>query len=198
MGRVVTARRTLASGALGLALLIGGCFVDRRSEDFECTTSDTCSDGRVCDQGFCVPVECPSECNAGCDVLAKTCGISCATGSCPNVSCPSGYACTIDCSRNNACSNIDCTEAASCTIACSGVATCTNIDCGPGACDVTCTGNNACTNLDCASSCACDVSCTDGVNCPNASCPSPGGMECTEDGTPLSPCSSADAGCSSC
>jgi hypothetical protein len=182
--------------------LIASCFVDRRSNDFECETEAQCTGGRICEDGFCImppTPECPEDCNAGCDLELMTCNIGCSLpGQCDlTIDCPFGFECTINCSAPGACSNIYCDGAESCEIACTASNACGSIECGDGKCTVVCSTGNACGDVDCSQSCACDVACT-GVGC-DLSCPSVPASECTLDGTLDTPCSStSQAGCSTC
>ncbi len=198
-----------ALGALcvlvGLVVASASCLVDRKSEEFSCTMTTDCADGRVCTGGFClqgtetpdappdVPA-CPEPCET-CDLALKTCTVNCsAADDCAAVTCPVGFACDISCS-NNACDDIDCSEAQSCVVSCTGSNACGNVTCGPGRCDVTCSGVNACDVVDCEASCVCDVDCDAGDDCNAAMCPMPtaGPGDCT-DGTPAG-CDSSMATC---
>ena len=179
-----------------LVLALAGCSVSRKSEQFACTTSVECKDGRTCDRGYCVEqAACPSPCNS-CDMSSMTCNINCSSGSCGGVHCPDGYNCTIMCTGNNACNSVDCSDGTSCAISCIGNQACRHVDCGNARCMITC-GANGCNNVDCSSSCQCDVVCPSG-NC-NTSCPSStGGTLCTQNGSDDTACSSAMPGCAHC
>ena len=170
-------------------VIAASCFVDRRSTSFECSDDADCaqhSDNRICDTGtgFCVPQQCPSDCNAGCDLKAKTCRATCPGPGCQgnSIDCPAGFDCTITCGSSNACNDIDCSEAAKCTIMCVGSNACEGVDCngvGDPTCNITCNGTNACSDIqcdeaacqiDCVGSNACgDIMCADSCNC-TASC----------------------------
>jgi hypothetical protein len=205
--------------ALAVIALACACSVDRKSAQFACTTTEQCSDGRVCTNGFCVDTGNSSDAlDIRCNSITMTCDFECTSVTPCDTACPEGYTCTYSCLQQGACdNNIDCTQAAacmihcelancdqihcggaSCAISCGGIGgSCGDIHCGPGKCDVTCT-NDACGDISCGSSCACDVlGCTSG-NCGNLSCPNHSG-HCTTDGANGSPCSStAQPGCSSC
>lgn len=184
-----------AAGIAGAA----SCFVDRRSGEFTCTKDEDCAGlepARTCDEGagFCVPGDCPAQCNGGCNQDAKTCTINClAAGTCDNVHCPGEYTCSINCNAPNACDRVDCGESKACTITCLGANACGNVDCGgPGdpectvtcngnnacgdvtcdeaACTVLCIGNGACGDIDCVDSCNCRASCLTG-SCGDVTCP---------------------------
>ncbi len=197
-----------------LALLITGCTITHRSQDYACTTQADCATGRTCSGGFCVvngsqidaPVHidapihiidapaCPAGCTS-CDVMAKQCTIDCTdpnAGCTAQVTCPAGYNCDIKCDAANSCrNNVNCQEAASCIIECSGNGACRGVVCGPGSCDVQCTGQNSCRTVDCSTSCKCDVncaaigSCSDTITCPIL-CDS--GLGCSSDETGCSSC----------
>src|SRR5438045_3478727 len=101
-----------------IVVLLAGCLVHRRSEDLTCSDQQPdCPAGRVCQNGFCLPIpidappdapECPfvaagKQCTS-CDLVAMTCTVDCNTpNSCVNLTCPSGYDCTFDCKKNGAC-----------------------------------------------------------------------------------------------
>lgn len=182
---------------VSFVVITASCLVDRKTGDYACARDEDCAGftdpERICDTsiGYCVPQECPSACNGGCDLRAKTCAISCGgANSCSSVSCPSGYACTLNCGGNNSCDNVDCSDAASCTINCASQNSCANVRCGDGPCRVMCVGSNACDNVDCNNSCACDVTCS-GTNCATTTCSA---LTCE---TALG-CSSALPGCNTC
>jgi hypothetical protein len=144
---------------------------------------------RVCDDGFCVEMPCPSPCTS-CNLPQKTCRINCDLGvrRCADLACPAGFDCTIECDTGS-CGDIDCRAAASCNIDCSGTAACGNILCGAGDCEVDCNGPTSCPFIDCASSCRCEVTCSNSLACPSMSCPvAATGELCTEDGIAGEPC----------
>jgi hypothetical protein len=196
--RLVRSRVGAVVGVL-VAAMIASCFVSRKSSEFECETTAECTGGRVCDRGYCIAgPECPSDCNAGCDLVAKTCDIVCdQPGRCGSVDCPDGYACKITCTANNACGNISCdTGARSCEVICSAANACRDIDCGTGVgCDVTCGAVDACRDIDCGDSCGCEVSCPAGF-CDTMTCPTAGSTSCVRVGT--GECTTTVTGCSSC
>jgi hypothetical protein len=193
-------RRARAGAVIGAlaAAAVASCFVGRKSSDFECADSSECTDGRTCDRGYCVVPTCPEECNAGCDLIAKTCQIACTlSGACGSFSCPTGFACTIQCSAPNACGRIACEAGVtSCKITCSTSNACGDIDCEAGVdCDVGCSTNNACGEIDCGAACKCNVKCLAGA-CDGMTCPSAGSAACANAST--GECSSAMAGCATC
>jgi hypothetical protein len=222
-------RRPLA-GALGLAIVaavIASCFVGRKSNDYECSTTDECDADRTCDRGYCVarpPVDatlCPAACNNGCDLVAKTCKILCnQPNKCNSSICPTGYACTIDClgvnacdgilcgsgtrtcdincSTANACGNLRCGTNVPCNLNCTATGACQDLTCSAAACNVACTAVGSCQSITCSNSCACNVNCPQGA-CGAMSCPSPGTIECTKTGVAGAECSSTFAlECSTC
>jgi len=195
--------------ALAIAALVAGCSVSHRSGDYACTSTAECATGRSCIDGFCVlngsidapgnphrdapkvqpdaPEQCPTGCTS-CNVAAKTCTIDCSAassnGCASQVTCPTGYNCTILCNVANACkSGVDCTLSSQCAITCSGQGSCRTVECGIGPCDVMCSGGNSCRGVACNSSCACDVTCTgnlacsEGIQCTSSACIS--GLGCT-------------------
>ena len=171
------------------------CLVNTRSKEFECSMSSQCEPGRTCDNGFCVLIDCPADCDT-CNVETMECLIVCndANG-CRSIECPSDFHCTIACTGTNACDEVDCQRSASCNVMCSGSNTCADVICGDNECTVTCNGTNACESVDCASSCRCDLTC--GANsCTTTSCPMAGATECTVDGTACS--SNFAPGCNTC
>ena len=196
----------LGSAAL-LAVVVAfaaGCSIDHRSDTYACTTSADCSDGRRCDNGYCIVTgsldapradakkptgdasNCPPGCTT-CNLAQKTCTIDCQLTSCTNeVTCPPGYKCEIECNVDNACRNgVDCTAAASCSVDCTGKGSCEGVECGPGPCDVGCSGPSSCRGVACNNSCACDVLCTgsqscqEGIQCSSFACRSTNGRGCT-------------------
>lgn len=168
---------------LWLALL-AACAVNRKSNGLRCERDDECSDGRHCDDGYCVQsgssntTDCPSRCSS-CDVDQRLCEIDCDAGhACGDIACPVGYSCTIKCNDRQACGDIDC-----------GIG---------GRCDVTCVGAGACGDIACDLSCGCDVHCVGDGACRDMACPQRL-VDCTRDEQPGSPCdSSVDATCNVC
>jgi hypothetical protein len=180
-----------------LFALVAGCSIDHKSGVYACTQQSDCNQGRVCDNGFCVvqgsidaprpldsmghfdgaPNNCPPGCTS-CNTAQHTCTIDCSLTSCNGkVTCPTGYACDIQCKTDNSCRNgVDCTLSTSCTVECSGSQSCRNVECGIGPCDVACSGASSCRGIACGNSCACDVTCTgnsscaDGIQCTSAAC----------------------------
>jgi hypothetical protein len=189
-------------GLVAAALMLGclaGCSVDRRSGAYRCEDPSECSEGRVCQQGWCVVGSAPDagpSCPAACtSCVAGRCVITCASAQdCPSrVVCPAGLDCDVTCTGNQRCTDgVDCSRAGDCTIVCEGVGACAaGVTCGSGACDVECSGVGACAlGIDCSASCACDTECEDDV-CAAPACPGDEG-ECERSGE----CSSA--GCDFC
>ena len=165
-----------------LAIVACGCSVDRRSEGLACTTSATCSDGRVCQQGYCVvgmatqdgspspdALVCPSICQGNdCNLATRTCNI---TGSGGAVTCPAGWNCGITCPSDGACASVDCTDAASCTVTCSAIGACGSVQTGSGSATVTCSATTACGNIVSGTG-ALDLTCTGTVACGAVQCTS--------------------------
>lgn len=188
----------------------GSCSINHRSDGFACTTNSDCTDGRVCNDGFCIVAgsidasrgdaqrgdaggNCPGMCTS-CNTSLKTCTIDCQQTNCTNiVTCPTGYKCDIQCNADNSCRNgINCGGAASCSIDCISKESCQGVVCGPGPCDVACMGPATCKNVACSNSCACDVLCTGNQSCQQGiSCSS---LACTSG----SGCTSVPALCHSC
>jgi hypothetical protein len=181
-----------------ILVLLAGCSVNRKSDQFACGSNGDCKDNRICDRGFCIEQSCPSPCTS-CDNVAMTCEVDCAGRSCGTVHCPSGYTCTINCEGNNACNSVQCGDGTACTVTCDGVMACRRIDCGTKACNITCGATaNSCPNIGCSDSCKCDVSCNGANVCGSMSCPDNGTL-CTQGGVAGAPCSSSFApSCSSC
>ena len=167
----------LGSAAL-LAVVVAfaaGCSIDHRSDTYACTTSADCSDGRRCDNGYCIVTG---------SLDAPRADAKKPTGDASN--CPPGYKCEIECNVDNACRNgVDCTAAASCSVDCTGKGSCEGVECGPGPCDVGCSGPSSCRGVACNNSCACDVLCTgsqscqEGIQCSSFACRSTNGRGCT-------------------
>jgi len=180
--------------ALILLAFVTACSVNHASDKYACNETTPCSDGRVCDNGFCVlagsidapkpmgdanrtdsnTAGCPAGCTT-CSVQQKTCLIDCQFGGCNNtVTCPAGYKCDIRCNLDNSCRNgVNCQLGTGCEIECSGKAACQNIQCGAGPCDVACGGTQSCRGVNCGNSCACDVACTGSQACEAITCTSP-------------------------
>jgi len=194
--------KSLAVSVTAMVLaLVASCLIDRKSDQFRCDPGDDCGAGKMCDQGFCVPLACPSACNGGCNIDNMTCDIECnGVGQCGSATCPPGFKCSIDCGKMNSCTSVDCTMAASCDITCSDRNACGSITCGSGPCDIRCTDTNACGAINCGGSCACDVQCnTIGTQCSTMTCPMGTAVLCTGDGTTGTTCASdQQAGCGTC
>ena len=169
--------------AVLVSACVVACFVHRPSEDFECASQSDCTNPRVCQNGFCVAQNCPSDCTS-CNEAARTCQVDCTSANqCGSIDCPSGWSCTINCTGGNACQDIVCRTDSKCR--------------------VTCNGTDACETLYCGNACACDQSCTPADACNAPTCPSFGNgtnqVDCTSDGATGSPCESAHAaGCTKC
>lgn len=195
------------------ALALAACSINHRSDQYACSSSADCDNGRVCDNGFCVVAgstdaprndgkppggdanNCPAPCTS-CNIQQKTCTIDCQTANCTNtVTCPAGYNCDIRCNVDNSCRNgINCQLSGGCNIECSGKQSCQNVECGSGPCDVGCSGAASCRGVSCNNSCACDVLCTGSQSCPE-------GIQCTSigcRGTNGIGCTSVPAFCHSC
>jgi hypothetical protein len=178
--------------AIGYASLAGSCLVDKRSNDFECSSQGQCGAGRICVSGHCVidttpppdaPPLCPPQCQS-CDFTGTPdrctivgdgtqaaicptgfqCDITCATAdACGPISCNNAVACTIACLAAGACDSVTCGNA-DCAITCATPGACQNLTCDQGRCDVECLGGpGACGNITCSNSCACDVACGAGA-----------------------------------
>lgn len=185
---------------LAAVLLLGACFIGRRSDEFACESPTDCDSGFTCVQGFCVPPTCPAGCTS-CTTLKPDgsgyadCKIDCNGNQCRNttVTCPVGMACTIVCDNNSDCQRVDCTGAASCTVQCTGTSSCQTVTCGAGPCSVTCSGTQSCSSgVTCDDSCKCDVlcggtnACSTPATCPATTCDTGTG------------CSSSNAACNTC
>jgi hypothetical protein len=178
-------RALVLGGILGSAL-IAACFIERPSENLDCSVTADCESlgaDRRCVDGFCVVPNCPADCSS-CNETMRTCLVECSDADdCDtSISCPSGWTCTINCNGDSACNDIVCNSGARCTI--------------------TCNGAGSCGDVNCDSACQCDVTCAAGA-CDSTSCPTRGNganqVHCTEDGTVSTPCDSARAAsCASC
>jgi hypothetical protein len=175
-----------ATGAFLAMALVAACFIDRKTTDFECTTTDDCAGDLVCRDNYCVvdegtdgddvPIECPPDCRE-CDPRGNECLILCTTNDrCGDIECPAGWACQILCQGSQACGDITCED---------------------GPCEVQCVGANACETIDCRRACACDVLCDDQA-CDDAICPIADGRNCTDDGTTETGCTSSPPDCNQC
>lgn len=188
-----------------LMIVLAACSIQHRSDEYACTKTADCNNGRSCVEGYCViataadaprppsdtpnntgsdAASCPAGCSA-CNVAQHTCTIDCRMSNCNGqVACPAGYKCNIMCDTDNSCRNgVDCQAALSCNLTCSGTGSCRNIQCGMGPCDVSCSGAGSCRNVACDNSCACDVTCTgnqscgDTIQCTSLGCST--GLGCT-------------------
>jgi hypothetical protein len=183
-----------------LALLCG-CFIDRKSEELRCDTTGDCTNGRTCENNYCVgnatplfDALCPPQCSA-CNATTLSCTINGAGGD--DITCPVGWNCTINCITPDACHDVTCSTG-SCTVMCTATEGCHDINCGVGRCTVTCSAPDACHDISCAASCACDVTCPTG-NCNTSTCPANGANQCTTTGAAGAPClSTAMGSCSRC
>ena len=175
---------TLSTILIGSVIV--ACFVDRPSEDLTCSDDSQCTEFvefRSCVSGYCVVPNCPDDCTA-CNESAMTCQIDCtAADDCAgDITCPTGWTCTVNCVGDGACNNIECQSGAKCTIAC--------------------TGDKACGDIRCSSACQCDLDCV-GTACDSRSCPVIGNggnqVRCTSDGTTATDCdSTVDSRCARC
>jgi hypothetical protein len=179
--------RIVVLSALALVVVFA-CTIEHRSEDFECSSTEPCTGGRVCQDGLCVipggaidaridgngTIDgrlCPDQCTS-CVFPTMTCMIDSESGA--QIECPEGWHCVVSCEVSQACSQVDCEKALSCLVVCSGGGSCDDVRCGPGDCDVTCSGPGSCAVVDCDQSCACDVRCQSPTSCANGnniSCP---------------------------
>lgn len=161
---------------IGLAcgvLFAGSCLLDRKTNEFACSTTEDCLDGRQCMGGFCITSDAPiiPPCAENCTDLGgecvdDVCRFICTAVTCQSiVQCPPGLPCEIQCNGVGACSNgIACTSAATCTITCDDGACQAPIDCGSSACDITCNGTSCSGQIGCTAADRCVVDC----NGPNA------------------------------
>ncbi len=174
--------------------VVAACFIDRKTTDFECTTTDDCDGDLVCRDSYCivdegtddiptddlptddVPIECPPDCDE-CD--------------------PNGNVCLVLCSSSDRCGDFECPEGWECQILCQGPGACGDITCEDGPCNVQCSGANACGTVDCRLACSCDVTCDD-LSCDDAICPIVEGRNCTADGSPETDCTSSPPDCNQC
>jgi len=128
---------------VAMMIVAMSCFIDRRSGDFECDNDDDCNEfqspSRTCNDGYCVPLSCPSICDGGC--TGNLCRIDCSSpNECRNgITCPSGFTCEFECDAN--CTPVNCPLG--CTVDCSATAECGPINCGSGA-TCSCSGAGTC------------------------------------------------------
>jgi hypothetical protein len=188
-----TARGPVWLAALA-ALATAACAFEARSPAYVCADTDECSDGRVCEGGWCVrptgldgavaPHDGADANGGGCDPACTmcrgtTCVIQCdAPGSCAaQIVCPAGQPCEVVCDGASSCAGgVDCTAATSCNLTCSGDGSCGALACGTGPCDVECSGASSCdSGIVCTESCACRTDCSGLGACSTApTCPGPG------------------------
>lgn len=163
---------------IAIAALALGCAVHRKTDGFECATTNDCNNGRVCMQGWCVGTNCPAVCTGMCDAttVPPTCIVDGSGGA--DITCPPGFQCMVTCDNPGACGDIRCASGEPCTISC--------------------TATSACGTISCSNACACDVTCASG-DCGTNQCPQRTGKHCTLDGTTSTTCSStAQSGCNIC
>jgi hypothetical protein len=174
------------------AVLGAACATKHRSDDLACTTNRECSNGAVCEQGFCIGgttaspdarsnrpdakpgqqpdanPNCPAECTS---CIGKTCSIACSDGTClDTIVCPAGYNCDILCLAPESCSSVICTGQQDCKVTCIGSGSCTQVKCGTGQCDIKCSGTGSCSLVDCDDSCGCSTTCTGAGSCDTLDC----------------------------
>ena len=133
----------------------------------QCDPPLECSGAGEC--GICgsTPVPPGGMCPKICDeCVGKTCIVHCTSSTCvPNIACPPGWDCDIDCSASNSCkgATIACPEAYQCNVNCPSGSNCEDavVQCsGAGMCKLTCNGGNTCKNLilNCGGN-SCEVEC---------------------------------------
>jgi hypothetical protein len=189
--------RTLAFASLAWALT--ACSISHRSQDFACTTSADCTDGRTCIDGFCVTGSGP-----GVDAPAGSGGHNDAgidapkpldahvppadAAVCPTIcsSCDFGsMTCDIDCAvptgGDSRCGSgtsgtggnqatVQCPPGFNCTIECTTPGSCRSVSCIGGlSCQVQCASAQSCKTVACGKG-ACDVECTGQSSCKNVAC----------------------------
>ncbi|MBA2539763.1 MAG: hypothetical protein H0V17_09030 [Deltaproteobacteria bacterium] len=155
-------------------LAAGSCLVDRKSNEFACSTTTDCVDGRQCMSGFCIASDAPivPPCAENCtdlggECVEEVCRFTCTAASCPGiVQCPADLPCEIGCTDAGACgTGIACTTAASCTITCADGACQAPIDCGSSACAITCNGTSCAGEIRCQQADRCVVACNGPNSC---------------------------------
>lgn len=163
-----------------LAVCALACTVHRRTDSLECRTTADCSNGRTCQDGYCVgggsgSATCPSECSScNFNTSPASCTIEGSGGAA--ITCPSGMSCTVICSTAGACGNITCSSEN---------------------CVVQCVGASACGNITCDNACGCQVTCSNRSDCGTILCPQANnGNACAPNGSDNTPCSTGPAGCS--
>jgi hypothetical protein len=213
----LTQHLTWVIALVALAAAANSCAINRKSSQYECSTTADCDPGRVCRDGLCVvsgsggpdappgpndggspdgedPRACPDQCTECAD--GKVCTIDCAAGAnCEGeIACPPGWNCRVRCNEPNACRNgVDCSGSASCDVQCTAPGTCRDVACGPGRCNVNCAGQSSCRDIDCGDSCACEVKCQFGTGaCTGITCSA---LQC---GTGFGGCTTQFPSCNTC
>lgn len=185
----------MVGAAVGITAVQWGCFVNRQTDKYQCTTQAQCMPmGRVCEMGYCVidpfakfdaavdayipdsPV-CPLICNGGCTYNGPTwtCTIN---GPVSNPTCPPNYHCAINCSDTAQCTGVITCSTPSCNITCMGDNACGAISCSGDACSIHCSTSvtgGACGNVTCSSG-TCDETCNGSAACGDLTC---SGAACT-------------------
>lgn len=184
---------SIAAGILSLGLL-AGCSFDNRSNAFACETQSECTDGRVCEMGWCVvpgaglhdanlalpdanlalpdatpdampPDATPPECLA---CTGGTCTEDCAiVGDCSYDCAVDSCDCSFSCTADATKCNGECKANTTCSVDCGGAKQC-HPKCKSGAiCDFDCTGVSDCKRAKCEGTAECLLNCTDttGMNC---------------------------------
>ena len=174
--------------ALILAALASACSIESRSQDYTCTTTSECADGRVCVQGWCVVGSPGGPSDGGPGAIADAAppappdaGVTPDASSCPPpcTSCEEGV-CLVECLQSASCTErIVCPFDLACEVVCAGVGSClSGIDCTASrSCDVSCTARSACfgsiecgagpCRVECGSreTCATGIDCSDSCAC---------------------------------
>jgi hypothetical protein len=191
-------------GFLAMAV-VAACFIDRKTTDFECSTTDECEGDLVCRGNYCVvddgsddsstdfddePSDDPAD-DLPTDDSPDLCPPECSECD------PNDRVCVFVCGTNDRCGDIDCPDGWECQILCQGAMACGDITCEDGPCNVQCADNNSCGIVDCRGACACDVTCFNGA-CEDALCPIVAGRNCTMDGTTETGCTSSAPDCNRC
>ena len=161
-----------------IACSLSGCNFDERSGTFACATQMDCSDGRVCEMGWCVVSESQvpdADLPLDAAMPDNRC-VACESGACSDHC--AGAQCAYECAVDGCQCSFSCTEASmTCNGTCNSETIC-NIDCGKGRqchatcksgsiCDVDCTGVKDCKRVSCEGNAQCILNCTDtaGMNC---------------------------------
>lgn len=164
-----------------LLSLFAGCSITHRSGEFACGAGNTCPQGRICIDGFCVI---PGAVDDGGLVDARKPdggghgAPDAGSGDCP-AQCTSCQAtantrtCIIDCKLDTTeCAKaITCPSGFNCDVQCTTSNSCRNGVACPenGACNVTCSGQSSCQNISCGAG-PCDVTCSGGESCRTVGC----------------------------